>query len=477
MSGKQTNSSFTMQEGNKQDPVAESQLSRLPADETDLGSQLKSLNLRLNEIALLVDQISQELGGPELNSTENAASDRAVSVGFHSTKQILEPASTYRLCALMDLLRKHYGFDHSGIFSRDAATGQLEAQAVSPHPDSAEESQELEEQVGILWRSRDIQPAIEQQRRLTLAAPQGGCFLVIPLGTGDRRSRFWVMYFRESSVPEKLSAEDMVLWTEILDCCLEGSGLSKPSVPFGQDGSSRVDRERIWSTVRLGRALTHEINNPLQVIMGRTQLLKMNLKKSSGQSHDEILDIIEASAGKICSLVKDFSDHLHRQSDEITDGKEVNLLHILESDLPLLKYLFNSRRITLDTNLKEKLPSVSGNPGELETAILILMRELEERLSSGGSSSIRAGVENETVFVDLKGSAKDPTTQLHGSPVMSAERVRMASAILERFGASLQAESPQAGKVNFRLSLAAAGTQVKEREPGLQPATRRQATL
>jgi signal transduction histidine kinase len=465
MSGKQTDAGLTMQEGVKQNRVTQSQPRQCRPNHTSLGAELKSLNLKLSEISSLVDQISQDMGSLEPKNPDSSASDPDLRVTSASEDETAEPALVYRLCALMDLLRKHYGFDDSGIFWQNPMTGRLEARAVSPLPGSADQSPSFEEQVGILWKSPDIRPAIEQQRRQTLAAPQGGRFLVVPLGSGDRASWYWVMYFRENLIPESLPAADLVLWSEVLGCCTLYPGADESAGSGQKDGFGRMDRERIHSTIQLGRALTHEINNPLQVIIGRAQLLKMNLNKSGGKSNDTILDAIEGSAGRISSLMKDFSDHLHRQSDEITDGKEVNLLHILESDLPLLKYLLNSRRINLETDLEETLPSVSGNPGELETVVLILIRELEERLPSGGTIGIGARVQDGVVLVDLRGEAKDPETGAYGDPVISADRVKTGSAILETFGGSLEVKNPRVGQVCFRLRLAAAPAQVKRREP------------
>jgi hypothetical protein len=470
MSGKQTDASLTMQEGTKHNPVTQRQPRQRRPNQADLGAELRSLNLKLGEISFLVDQISQEMGSLGPKNPDGSACDPDLRLTSASEDQTAEPALVYRLCALMDLLRKHYGFEDSGIFWQDPTTGRLEARAVSPRPGSADESARFEEQVGILWKSPDIQPAVERQKRQTLAAPQGGRFLVVPLGSRDRGGWYWVTYFREDLIPESLSAADLVLWSEVLGCCTSQPRADESASPGQKAEFGRMDRERIHGTIQLGRALTHEINNPLQVIIGRAQLLKMNLNKSGGKSNDTILDAIEGSAGRISSLMKDFSDHLHRQSDEITDGKEVNLLHILESDLPLLKYLLNSRRINLETDLEETLPSVSGNPGELETAVLILIRELKERLSSGGTVGIGARVEEGTVLVDLRGEAKDSETGAWGDPVVCSDRVKMASAILERSGGSLEVRNPQVGQVGFRLRLAAAPAQVNRQEPWSQPA-------
>ena len=470
MSGKQTGASLTMQEGGKQNPVAGSELRQCCPNETDLGTQLGSLNLKLDEIASLVDQISREMGAFGGRNPRNADPDPGVSPTSRSENETAEPTLVYRLCALMDLLRKQYGFGDSGIFSRDAMTGRMETTAVSPHSGSANESLQFEEQVGILWESGDIQPAIQQQRRQTVAAPYGGRFLVVPLETGDKRSWFWVMHFQESVIPESLSAADLVLWTEILHCCVEWSGPNKASASSREDGSSRMDRERIYSTAQLGRALTHEINNPLQVIMGRTQLLKMNLKKSGGQPNDKILDIIEASAGKICSLVKDFSDHLHRQSAQVSDGEEVNLLHILESDLPLIAYLLSSRRIKLETDLRGPLPSVSGNPGELETAVLLLIWELEERLAAGGTASLRASVDEGNVRLDLRGLTKDAATPSpkDAEDATTVDRLKMASGIVERFGGGLEIRSHTDDEVSFSLTLPGVFTGSEDRRPSVE---------
>lgn len=470
MNKDQTYGSLTQQDDGRKERVG-ARCCNSPQKDTKLRTHLQSLNLKLGELKSIMDEFQEAVA-----TTERHDSQQRKSSDYRRANR-LEPGAAdsilvYRLCSLFDFLQELYDFDDAGVFLCDAEGRDIETLALSSQSAGDESSGELGSQVRILWEKGDIVPAIGQEKRHILSTPEEGRFLVIPFRIMDGRDGFWVMYFRRNPAPGKESSKDMVLWTEIVSSCIESSCMMNlDDSPRGGDSDS-VEREKVYTTTRMGRALTHEINNPLQVIMGRAQLLKMNRRKSSTpQTSEKILDAIESSAGKICSLVKNFSDYLHRQSTHIVDRGEVNLLHILKSDFPLIRYLLNSRRIKLETSLPGSLPSVFGNPGELEMAILSLIWELEGWLSSGGSISIKASAHDEYVRLDVHGEATEvPTENLDPACLVSCDRIGRACRAVEKSGGSLKLEDTSDQEVRFCMEFAVAPCEQSKGEPGHEDA-------
>ncbi len=433
--------------------------------EAKLQKQLDSLSQRFNQLGLIVGQFSEAVTSS--GQTDAPGNDwPKPSPPAAPESDLAEPLLTYRLCSLLDFLRDLYGFGDAGVFAGGKENGKLDTLASSPKPGHEESGAEFAGQIEAMWKSGNLDSVVKQNKREVLSLPETGRLVVMPFKFAEAGEGFWITQFDGDMVPGKKSFADMVLWTELISACVQNSYLTSPSSPRREDEPYHVDGERLYTTAQLCRALMHEINNPLQVILGRTQLLKMNQRRSSGPGADgKILGALETNANKICSLLKDFSDHLHRQFGQIPERGEVNLLHIVRSDLRLLRYLLGSDKIGLEATLDGKLPLVQGNPRDLEQAFLSLTWELRDRLPLGGSLRLEAFQQAGFVCLDVHCSGKDDLTG--GGPdcqeFNSSDRIGMASNILHRFGGSLEFEETSVAGTKLRLTFPI--TQAAEREP------------
>lgn len=450
----QTYGSLTLQDDEEAEVAGTESHSHPHPKRKELRAQLESLNSKLEELSSFMEEFSEATSA--CNPEDMAKPDPKEACGMTFPQGCMEDSMlTYRLCSLLDNLRGIYGFTDAGVFLCNSSSQGVESLALSVKSSREESAQEFEKQVKNLWEDGEIDSAINQKKRQIFSVPPGGSFVVVPFRVMDTRDGFWAMHFEKTSLPERKSTGELSFWTELLSLCIENSYWVKPVVIRRKGEADLLQKERLYTTTQLSRALMHEINNPLQVIVGRIQLLKMSEKKSSGVQKDgNVLDSIEANSGRICSLVKNFSDHLHRQSAKITGEGEVNLLHILNSDLALIKYLLNSQKITFETELEGKAPSVLGNPIELETAILGLIWELEDRLSSGGSITLRGATEDGFLRLDVHGTVKEgQKADLNPARMISANRLKMASGVLEKLGGSLSVDGSPEGDVNICIRL------------------------
>jgi hypothetical protein len=455
----QTYGSLTLQDKEEEKVIGEDPQNRLPTKKKELRAQLESLNLKLEELSSIMEEFPETMPHIQQEDVTETETSKSPSTVFRQ-HPMGDSVLTYRLCSLLDVLRSLYCFTDAGVFLGNGSSDGIESLALSSQSTGEENLQKFEDQVRHLWVNGDIDSAVRQKKRQAFPASGGGGFMVLPFKLMETKDGFWVMHFDKDRLPEKGQSKDLSVWTDLISSCVESFCLMRPA-KFMREDNHPLQRERFYATTRLCRALMHEINNPLQVIVGRIQLLKMNEKKSSDtQKAGNVLDSIEANAGRICSLVKNFSDHLHRQSAELTDKGEVNLWHIINSDLALIKYLLNSQKIVFETELEDEAPSVLGNPIELETAILSLIWELEDGLSSGGSIFLRGTTEDGFLFLNVHATAKEgQKSNLDPTRILSGSRVKMASGILEKLGGSLSVDRNTGEEVNFRIRLTAQPTE------------------
>ncbi len=120
--------------------------------------------------------------------------------------------------------------------------------------------------------------------------------------------------------------------------------------------------------------LTHDIRNPLSVILGYTEVLRERAREQGDHWGEDLLGRIESSALTVHSLVTNYLDlskieagqlHLAKRSLAINDIlSRVGRQYESES---------RRRRLTLEIHLQEELPFIEGDPAALERVFANLL--------------------------------------------------------------------------------------------------------
>lgn len=441
-----------------------------PAErKVELAELLFSINHKLDELTSANQDLFRMI---DSSTEEGLPADGSVADGFTRTavshEEPPEPKLAYRLSSLVDLLRQWYGFEECAVFLlRDEDTNP--EKLVSSGSSAGDQGlNEFEDEIRALSESGDIARAVDEKRRLVLPARSKGSLVVIPFRILSQEDGIWVARFGEESSPEERSYVELPFWTELISACIENSRLKGPSAlslarpsalsstqPPAQDEKPHyIETEKLFTTAEISRAVVHEINNCLQVILGRTQLLLMNEKKAPKKpSSRKVLETIETNANRVCSILKDFSDHLHRQSGRSSGEGEVNVRRILESNLVFLQYILKSDKIRLEFDLGENLPPVYWDPGEFELVLLSLIWGLRDQLRTEGSIRLQASAGEGDLRVNIRCASGETQGDEHPdfSGLLSKKRFKLASEILNRHQGELRFE--ESGKREIHLSL------------------------
>lgn len=451
--------------------VQEKTPSNSGARETGLVELLASVNHKLNELTSANQDLFRMIDPP---AQAEPVVDDSITGDFArmaiSEDETTEPELAYRLFSLADLLRRWYKFEECAVFLLEGEKGSLKKVVSSGSRAGERGLRKFENEVRALQESGDIARAVGEKRRLALPAKSGGSLLIIPFEILGQENGFWAMHFKEESSPKKKVSVELPLWTELISACIENSRLSRLSAPDEKPSCSET--EKLFSTAEISRAVVHEVNNCLQVILGRTQLLLMNeIKTRTADSGRKVLETIETNANRVCSVLKDFSDHLHRQSGKSSGPGEVNARRILESNLVFLRYILKSDRIKLELHLGENLPPVAGDPGELELALLSLIWGLRDQLRAEGSIRVQGSAEANALRLKMlctSGESKgDKYTDL--ADLESRPRFRLASEILKGHRGELKFDRPGEREVQLTLTLPTVAERKASPDKPLEP--------
>lgn len=148
-----------------------------------------------------------------------------------------------------------------------------------------------------------------------------------------------------------------------------------------------MQSEKLASIGQLAGGVAHEINNPLQVILGRTEML-LAVEKNPGKLDQ--LRAIEEHTTRIAEIVSNLLSFSRQSSD--TDFRELDINAVLNKTLALLEPQMSTDDIEVVRDLQESLHPISGHPGQLQQVFTNIIMNAYQAMSSqnGGILTIRS---------------------------------------------------------------------------------------
>ncbi len=161
---------------------------------------------------------------------------------------------------------------------------------------------------------------------------------------------------------------------------------------------------RLASLADLSGAIAHELNNPLAILVGKMELLKIKVN-SKDLSKDQILSelvLIERTIERVCQIVKTMTDLVSSENYQV----QFNLVDIIEQSISFTKKLSPGVEINLENLTNSEIP-ISGNPSQLNQAILNLLANAKDAAIKSKPSWIKITLSkdsNSTVIIRITDS-------------------------------------------------------------------------
>jgi signal transduction histidine kinase len=145
-----------------------------------------------------------------------------------------------------------------------------------------------------------------------------------------------------------------------------------------------LQSEKLASVGLLAGGVAHEINNPLMVILGRTELLLEEIREGPGARD---LQLIREQTVRIAEIVKNLL-RFSRVSDDAAKGP-VTFNRAIEDTLGLVSHIMKVENIVVSTDLAPDLPAVMGSAGQLQQVFTNLIINAFHAMPKGGRLAIR----------------------------------------------------------------------------------------
>jgi two-component system, NtrC family, sensor kinase len=154
-----------------------------------------------------------------------------------------------------------------------------------------------------------------------------------------------------------------------------------------------------WSAVgQLVASVAHEINNPLQTVMGFTELLLEAEQRPEVRTE---LELIRTHASRVAWIVHSLLLFARRDTLERSIA---DLNEIVRSTLALRSFDFHADQISVRQDCGDDLPMIVVNHGQIQQIVLNLVLNAEHAIRGTrrpGTIGVRTGQAADSVFVDV----------------------------------------------------------------------------
>jgi two-component system, NtrC family, sensor kinase len=156
--------------------------------------------------------------------------------------------------------------------------------------------------------------------------------------------------------------------------------------------------EKLASIGTLAAGIAHEINNPLTVMLGYTDLLLENFEKGSPEYND--LKVIESNGYNAKRIIENLLSFAR-----ITEGlrDDIDVKQSVETIAAIIRNTLLTKKINLEIDVPGGLPHVQGDVREFEQVLFNLINNSVYALkkSVDGKVVIKAYLANDMVSVDI----------------------------------------------------------------------------
>ena len=166
-----------------------------------------------------------------------------------------------------------------------------------------------------------------------------------------------------------------------------------------QDRGHQLAESRKMAAIgTLTAGIAHEINNPLNNISITAETLIDEFHDYSDKEKLDMLREIFNQVERAGATVANLLDFTHRDPRAF---QSIAIADVLASTAALAKNELLLSHVTLDMHLDDALPPVRGYHQNLQQAFLNLFLNAIEAMPSGGVLSVRSGLENGHIRVDI----------------------------------------------------------------------------
>lgn len=165
-----------------------------------------------------------------------------------------------------------------------------------------------------------------------------------------------------------------------------------------------LESERLNAIMLLAAGVAHEIGNPLNSLNIHLQLMERELRKLPPESSDGMKDLLAVARGEIARLDQIIMQFLRALRPSTPNFERHDLPEILKETLTVLNPELQDRKVLVDVEAPEDLPTVWVDRNNVKQAFFNIVRNAMQAMPDGGVLRILFASDDKKVSVAFKDS-------------------------------------------------------------------------
>ncbi|MGE4488904.1 MAG: nitrogen regulation protein NR(II) [Kiritimatiellales bacterium] len=161
-----------------------------------------------------------------------------------------------------------------------------------------------------------------------------------------------------------------------------------------------IESERLQALTLLAAGVAHEIGNPLNAVTIHLQLLERELADlDDAERRESLKELVEVSQREVHRLDRIITQFLRAIRPSLPDRRPVQMERILDETLELMHHEIENRRILVEREQPELIPSVPADDTQVKQAFFNIMKNALQAMEDGGILKIRIDVSSRFVSI------------------------------------------------------------------------------
>lgn len=160
-----------------------------------------------------------------------------------------------------------------------------------------------------------------------------------------------------------------------------------------------IQSEKLSGLGKLAAGISHEINNPLCAILGRTQLLLKALENQSSDSKiKDGLNIIHVEGKRVAQILENLDLYCRPSASNL---QPIDVNRVIEKTLSLIQAESDILNIQIEKNFDPALPKVKCDENGLMHVFMNIIRNARDAMPNGGTLEISTSKHPENRSIDV----------------------------------------------------------------------------
>jgi len=163
-----------------------------------------------------------------------------------------------------------------------------------------------------------------------------------------------------------------------------------------------VESERLNAVKLLAAGVAHEIGNPLNSLNIHLQLLDREIRKLSGEQIGEVRELLDVARNEVSRLDITITQFLRAIRPAAPDLTPSRVDEILKETLTLLKQEIQDRKIDVEIDCPERIPTIRLDRGQIKQAFFNLIRNAFQAMPDGGVLGVTIREKREFLAISFR---------------------------------------------------------------------------